>query len=293
MPEDAFAAARREHLRVALRAMKRHAGNCVVSDETAAVAHQLPVYRVPPRARLTRSTGSRRSAGRTDVSVAALPAGHVVRLEGMGDVLFTSMARTVVDIGRRRPFLEALVTADAALRRGLPRERLEEVLAQMPRWPGVVAAAEVVRWADGRSESPAESVVRARCILLGLPVPELQVWVHADGGRRVDFLWEEVALVGEADGRVKYAGADGDRVLWEEKQRRDAIEDERSVIRWTWRQAHAPDEEFRERFWRAWRRAERLLRAISATPCANVPDLPGSRGAFAHGVGARPPGVSG
>jgi hypothetical protein len=157
--------------------------------------------------------------------------------------------------------MDALVTADAALRRGLRHEQLVAVLAQMPRWPGVVAAAEVLRWADGRAESAAESVARARFILLGLPVPQLQVWLSADGGRRVDFLWDEVDLVGEADGRVKYEGEDGAQVLWDEKQRRDAIEDERSVIRYTWRQAHAPADEFCARFWRAWERAARLKRA--------------------------------
>jgi hypothetical protein len=235
----------------------------------------LPVYRVPAKVWLTRAEGSRRTAGRTEVSVAALPEGHVVRVPALGDVLLTSMARTVIDIARRRPFLEALVTADAALRRGLARERLAEVLAQMPRWQGVPAAAEVVRWADGRAESAAESVVRARFILLRLPIPQLQVRVQADGGRRVDFLWEEVGLIGEVDGRVKYAGEDGDRVLWEEKQRRDALEEERSVTRWTWRQAHASDDEFRARFWRAWARAERVRGALGATPWATVPDLTG------------------
>lgn len=168
------------------------------------------------------------------------------------------MARTVIDIARDRPFLEALVTADAALRRGLRRQQLLDVLAAMPRWPGTVAAAEVVRWADPRSESAAESVTRARFIVLGLPVPDLQVWVR---GRRVDFLWDEVALIGEVDGRMKYEGPDGKQVLWEEKERRDELEEERAVIRWTWRQAHAPDEVFRARFERAWARAERLKRA--------------------------------
>ena len=171
------------------------------------------------------------------------------------------MARTVIDIARDRPFLEALVTADAALRRGLHREQLLDVLADMPRWPGTVAAAKVVKYADGRSESAAESVTRARFVLLDLPLPELQVWVEADGGRRVDFLWEEVQLVGEVDGRVKYQGDDGEQVLWEEKLRRDAIEDEKAVIRWNWRQAHAPNAEFVARFERAWARAIRWQRA--------------------------------
>jgi hypothetical protein len=175
------------------------------------------------------------------------------------------MARTVVDIARSRPFLEALVTADAALRRDVTRRQLTEVLGRMPRWPGTVAAGEVVRWADGRSESPCESVTRARFVLLGLPLPDLQVWLRVDGGRRVDFLWDDVGLVGEADGRVKYAGGDGERVLWEEKQRRDAIEEERTVIRWTWRQAHAPDDDFRARFTRAWARAARHQHTVRKT----------------------------
>lgn len=246
--------ARRMHLDIAVRDLRRHKGDCVLSYESGAIAFGLPTYRIPPKTRLTRPDGYRRTTGRTDVAVAQLPEGHVVRIN---DVPVTSMARTVIDIARDRPFLEALVTADAALRRGLRREELEAVLAQMPRWPGTVAAAEVVRWADGRSESAIESVVRARFILLGLPIPQLQIWVEADGGRRVDFLWEQVALVGEADGRVKYEGRDGVRVLWDEKQRRDAIEDERAVIRFNWRQAHASDAAFVARFEQAWARAIR------------------------------------
>lgn len=254
--EAAFAAARQAHLSVAVRALRRHRGQCALSHETAAIALGLPTYRLPVKATLTRTTGSRRSTGRTDVAVAALPLEQVLLVNG---VPVTSMARTVIDIARRRPFLEALVTADAALRRGLPQRQLVDVLAQMPRWPGAAAAAEVVRWADGHAESPAESVVRARFILLGLPIPRLQVWV--DDHRRVDFLWDEVSLIGEVDGRVKYEGPDGADELWAEKLRRDDLEDERSVIRFNWRQAHAQDDEFRARFWRAWERARRYKQA--------------------------------
>ena len=273
MIDDRYAAARRAHLLTARRALRRHAGSCALSDETAAIALRLPTYRMPAKVQLTRAGGSRRTAGRTDVAVADLPTDQVVLIHG---VAVTSPARTVVDIARKRPFLEALVTADAALRRGISRGQLEAVLATMPRWPGTVAAAEVVRWADGRSESPCESVTRARFILLKLPVPELQVRLRVDGGRRVDFLWEQVGLVGEADGRVKYQGDDALQVLWDEKQRRDAIEEERTVIRWTWRQAHAPDDEFRARFVGAWRRAARLQASLRTTPRANLSDLPDS-----------------
>jgi hypothetical protein len=265
MSQAEYDAARRAHLATAVRALRRHRGGCVLSHEAAAIGLRLPTYRIPRKVLLTRDSGSRRTTGRTDVAVAALPAAHlaVVDIGPVRGVPLTSMARTVVDIGRTRPFLEALVTADAALRRGLPRQELLDVLAQMPRWPGTVAAAEVVRWADGRSESPAESVTRGRFILLGLPMPEPQVRVPVLGGgcRRVDFLWKQVGLIVEVDGKVKYEGPEGEQELWQEKQRRDDLEEELTIIRWNWRQSHAPDAEFCERFWRAWARAERLQRA--------------------------------
>ena len=261
VPQDQFVVARQEHLAAAIRALRRHAGDCRLSHESAAIAVGLPTYRIPPRPQLTRPDGHRRTRGRTDVAVAAMPAKHIALVETPDLVPITSMARTVIDVARDRPFLEALVTADAALRRGLRRQELLDVLADMPRWPGTVAAYKVVQCADGRAESAAESVTRGRFIVLDLPLPDLQVWVEADGGRRVDFLWEEVQLIGEVDGRIKYQGPDGEQVLWEEKQRRDALEDEKAVIRWNWRQAHAPDNAFIARFKRAWIRAQRWKQA--------------------------------
>src|SRR5207248_1080239 len=72
--------------------------------------------------------------------------------------------------------------------------------------PGTPAARSVLRHADRLAESPLESVVRGRCVLLELPMPRLQVWV--DDFTRADFFWPEHGVVGEADGRVKYADAD-------------------------------------------------------------------------------------
>ncbi|MDQ1699666.1 MAG: hypothetical protein QOG34_1529, partial [Frankiaceae bacterium] len=171
-------------------------------------------------------------------------------------LLVTAPARTTVDIARARGFLPGLVTADAALRVGVPRSDLHAALASMPRWPGCTQARAIVRHAHGASESPLESVVRARLIGLGLPLPRLQQPIYADDGgliARVDFYWEEYGLVGEADGKVKYVD---EQALFREKQRRDAIEESYQVIRWTWRQAHEPDELFRNRLLAAIARAQ-------------------------------------
>jgi len=126
----------------------------------------------------------------------------------------------------------------------------------MPRWPGTKIAQAVVRHANGCAESPLESVIRARIVDLALPVPQLQRPLYTDDGwpvARVDFYWEEFGLVGEADGAIKYVD---EQALFREKQRRDAIEERCHVIRWTWRQAHMPDEQFRARLIAAFARAQ-------------------------------------
>jgi hypothetical protein len=77
----------------------------------------------------------------------------------------------------------------------------------------------VIRWADGRSESALESWTRGRFI-------------------------------------VRTSCSDE---LWAEKQRQDDIEDAGyEVIRWIWRTAHAPDEEFARRLLRKLDRGLRL-----------------------------------
>ena len=127
----------------------------------------LPVYVHPSKAQLTRPAGSRRS-GRVNVAVAELPADHLYQCQPLP---VTSPSRTAIDIARARGFLAGLVTADAALRARTSPAELRAVLACMPRWPGAAAARLVADCADARSESPLESIVRARILQLNLPVP--------------------------------------------------------------------------------------------------------------------------
>lgn len=233
----------------------------VLSHESAAIVHGLATYGVPAAVRLT---GTHVRAMRTSdahIHRAQLRDDDVTDVEG---IPVTSMARTVVDLGRRLPFGAALVTADAALRAGCSPRELADVLRHQWTWPRVRHSMPVVRHADRKSESPLESVVRGRIIVLRLPPPRLQVNLY-DGRiwiARSDFEWPELNLVGEADGRSKYVTDE----LWAEKERQDLIEDSgRVVIRWTWRTAHVSDEEFVARFRRYERRALLLRAALAQT----------------------------
>lgn len=216
-----------------------------ISHESAAVARGYPVYSLPAAVKVTRTRG--RGIRTSDVHV------HVAQLRAkdtttIGDLRVTSGARTVVDLARQLPFRESLVVADGALRAGVRRSDLQDVLRHQWTWPRIRSAMLAVREADGRSESALESVVRSRLIELCLPRPALQVNVSNAFGwiARVDFEFKAYGLVGEADGRVKYT----DDELWAEKLRQEALEDAgREVIRWTWSSAHASDRQFAERLW--------------------------------------------
>jgi very-short-patch-repair endonuclease len=233
------------------RALSRCAEGCVASHLSAALLHGFATYHQPPQVRLTRSTGQRR-AGRTRISVAPLPAGDVVEISGLP---VTSRARTVADVARTEDFVSGLVTVDSAIARGVRRSSILDCLDLMRRWPGTEQARATVLASDGRSESALESVVRGRIIRLGLPVPQTQAWISDDVGvvGRVDLLWSGPRVIGEADGRVKYR----ENELWQEKVRQERLEDAGFIVlRWTWAQAHAPDDAFRRRVLNALARGE-------------------------------------
>lgn len=101
----------------------------------------------------------------------------------------------------------------------------------------------VVNFASALSGSAGESISRAKMFQLGFPAPILQKPFALRDGReaKVDFWFEEHALVGEFDGKGKYLRADWgggasiqDRVL-AEKAREDQIRAQGvGFVRWTW-----------------------------------------------------------
>lgn len=175
---------------------------------------------------------------------ARLPNGHQASRHG---VPLTSVARTVFDLSRELPFVEAVVAVDSALRKKLVSvEQLDELVRDCWNWAGIARARQVFEFADPAAESVLESVSRAALHEQGLPRPRTQVTVRDESGRRhrVDFLWDDFRVIGEADGLGKYEPADGRTtrdIVRAEKRREEWLGDAGcEVVRWGWEDARDP-----------------------------------------------------
>jgi hypothetical protein len=114
----------------------------------------------------------------------------------------TRPARTACDVVRLGAPIDALATLDAALRSGTcSREQLATAVTAQAGLREVVRLRELVPYADGRAESPMESRMRWRFIDAGLPAPDLQVEVGANGRRhRLDTGWRDHRVGAESTG---------------------------------------------------------------------------------------------
>jgi hypothetical protein len=215
----------------------------VGSHESAALIHELTTFAgyhgAPVLSRFREKGVDRPDGASPALLVSQVPLHHRTQVHGAP---VTTIARTAVDLARKGPALSAVVVLDSALRRDVPREELEEVLRTAKGWPGSKRAAEYVAFADGRAESALESVGRWRMWQFGFPKPELQIPLFDGDGLMgyPDFVWEELRVIGEADGLLKYR-SDGqpdprpDDALAREKQREDRFRDDGyEVFRFTW-----------------------------------------------------------
>ena len=116
----------------------------------------------------------------------------------------TSRTRTIADLARRSSVVEAVVTLDMALRRGITTPRdLREWLDDHPRYRGAGRLARGMEMADADSESPMESRLRALLVNAGLPKPQVQQSLRGVDGlflARADLLYPHARLVIEYDG---------------------------------------------------------------------------------------------
>jgi hypothetical protein len=184
--------------------------DAVVSHVSAALVLGLPSPQGPTgKVTLTARTSSRTSYPDDwrRVLQAALPDDHVAEA---CDMVVTTAARTVVDSFRQSRFRDALAIADAAVRDGLVTlGELRAMRTFQARWPGVRSAQEGLALVDGRRESRLESASVAVAHRRGFSVPESQIRIHDMDGvfvGRVDHLWRQAGVIGEADGRGKYLG---------------------------------------------------------------------------------------
>lgn len=231
----------RVHLIARIHAEAARRPGLVVSDRSAAILHNLPLDKVPEEVELTRltETGARRD-GIVRVRPFRLPDQAICEVDGLQ---VTSVAQTLVDLGRLCPGPAAVIAADAALHVGVTSgPELSEALFWSRCRTGISRARRSLVFADGRAGSPAESRSRFWMNHFGFPASELQVTILSPSGGFIaitDFLWPDLGLVGECDGRIKYTDMD---VVYKEKWREDQIREVGlDVVRWSAEDSFKPD----------------------------------------------------
>jgi hypothetical protein len=159
-------------------------------------------------------------------------------------ILASVPARAVWEVACRSSLEGGVVTADSALHRSPElKESLDALHDRFSLFPGSVKARAAMRLADGRSDSPGESVTRVQCYRYGIPMPELQFHVLGPRGQLIgiaDFYWEDFRHLGEFDGKVKYQrllrpGESASDCVIREKRREDAMRaGSRGMTRFIW-----------------------------------------------------------
>lgn len=159
----------------------------------------------------------------------------------VGDVVCTSLERTVIDLVRGAPLAVAIPLLDWAMSERCPTPVDRSTLAHEAKEArcGTTTLRAIVL-ASGDSGSIGESRARVAIRALGFPAPQLQTrFVDAQGEMFVDFFWPDADVVAEFDGKVKYTREEythGDpaEVVWREKLREDRLRRlARAVVRLT------------------------------------------------------------
>ena len=262
-PDDPRAAALL-NARLAAIAAQRACRGSVLSHASAAIVHGLPLLgTVPIPPTVTVPPNGTGDLVRASLHRATLDDRDVVVRDG---VPVTSVARTLVDLGRSSSTASAVAVADAALHGGMVTgSELDAVVIRCWNWPGIRRAIRAIDLADGRAESPLESVSRLVIRWLRLPQPVLQQSVGDENGRfvgRLDFYWDALGVGGEADGRLKYRELG--LSLVGEKERQEQLEEAGLVIvRWGWTDPTTRPNRLRTRITSAFARAAALRRSGS------------------------------
>jgi hypothetical protein len=158
-----------------------------------------------------------RSAGKGRIRNALCDSGERAFVQGdvtsVDGVAVTTPLRTAYDLGRRAPRDWAIAALDALLRLGrFDRMQLLDGVERFRRQRGVVQLRELAPRADGRAESPGESVLRLRWTdLVTLPQPEPQVEILLPDGRviyRIDLGVEDLFFGVEYDGEEHHSSAE-------------------------------------------------------------------------------------
>lgn len=219
-PWERYAARVHAYLRVSPQA--------VLCLESAAVVHGIPLFGETRDIHVYDPAGTKTTRF-GDVVVHASRDERAVAV--VGGILATTLLDTAVDLVHVLPPAEGLTVADAVISpvQGGPldaralRERVDERSGRR----GSARARWVLMNADGRAESPPESVSRAVISWSGFETPVLQPTFHYEGFTdRTDFGFRSNGALCEADGWGKYQLDDPARAelhLKNEKRREDRL----------------------------------------------------------------------
>ena len=182
-------------------AIRRLPKETVFSGRTAAWLHGLDLppcnpieVTLPLRCHTTHLAG-------IVVRRSAVSAGETVMRRGHPT---TSLVRTLADLGRRLPLVEAVAALDMALhKRLLKSAALHSWACAHPRYPGIARLRRAIELADPATESVMETRLRLLLVMARLPRPLAQVRLYDEGGDflgRPDFYYPLHRLAIEYDG---------------------------------------------------------------------------------------------
>jgi very-short-patch-repair endonuclease len=149
---------------------------------------------VPKTSHISRLVGlavRRSSIPRTETSI-------------LRDLRVTSPVRTVADLARRLPLIDAVALLDTALRRRLVNdEHLRRWVKDHPGYRGIRRLKNALELTDPAAESVMETRLRLVLVLSGLPRPKVQLSLRDDSGlfiARPDLYYPGARLAIEYDG---------------------------------------------------------------------------------------------
>lgn len=125
-------------------------------------------------------------------------------IDADSDLRRTCAARTAWDLAVWLDAAHAVPVIDSLLGHGLVTgDQLRETVHRLAERPGGRRAAATLRLADGRAQSPPESVLRVRLVFAGLPPPIPQHPVRLPSGLVLhpDLAWPSFKVAVEYDGR--------------------------------------------------------------------------------------------
>jgi hypothetical protein len=233
-----------KHLLQARAALAMQEGPVALAGPSAAALHGFALYgqdlATVHLLRVDHGSSRRRALANHHIATQHIDA-DVDTYDG---ILAVTAARAVWEVACRSTLENGVVTADSALHQqpGLI-DPIEDLQQRFAYFPGSRQGRIAVKFADGRAESPGESVTRVQCFRFGIPRPELQHRIVDNHGRLIgvtDFYWEDHRHLGEFDGKIKYQrflrpGETPADSVFREKRREDQLRAGRyGMSRFSW-----------------------------------------------------------